>query len=205
MQKGGLTRRALILIVTGGAVGALVGLGLLLDGRVGLGLFFLVGPPAMSVVNLLVVGQSVARQQNGAPRRRGAPTGRTLAPAPLGPVGGGASWTGGANVATDLGRMNASAPLAVLSMTGDSLALHLRPKLVGRLFGARPLVWHVDEVLAVYPVRGRLLKISGGIAVESSTAPLAYFWTRRADEVLPVLAGHGLPVDWIERDVRYLP
>jgi hypothetical protein len=200
-----MTRRAVILGSAGAAAGVLIGLVLLVNGQVGFGLFFLIGTPAMSAANVFVIKQSVGRQQNGMPRRQGAHTGRTLLPLQVFPPGGAISWTGGASIATDLGRVNASSPLAVLSVTGRTLELRLRPKAIGGLVGSRQSPWQFDELLTIYPVRGKWFRFNQGVAVEAISSPLSYFWTRQPAEVLTVLAQHGLPVDWAERDITLLP
>lgn len=191
------------LLALGGAVGALVGLGLLANGRTSLGLFFLIGPPAASVVNFLLIKRATERQPRDASHRRGSTTGRTLMPVPAPPPGH--DWTGGANLATDLGRVNATWPLAKLTVSEHLLAIHIRPKLLAGLLGATWSSWPPDQLLTLYPVRGKWFSFNTGIAIEGSSSPLAYFWTRRPADVLTVLARHGLPVDWTERSVTILP
>lgn len=55
----------------------------------------------------------------------------------------------------------------------------------------------------MYPVRGRRGAMHVGLAIESKSYPLAYFWTRAASQILAVLAQRDLPVDWQEHFVAY--
>lgn len=178
---------------------------LLVRGQRALGLFLVVGFVVVSGLNALF---TVGKQQPGAPRRKSAMTGTVLVPGelrwPSAPERE-LVWSGGANVATDHGRMNATSPLAVMTLTQSALTLGFRPKLVGRVFGLTTSLWRPGEIVAVYPVRGRLLRFNRGLAIESTTLPLAYFWTKRPEAVLAALGEHDVPVDWAERQVTLLP
>lgn len=96
-----------------------IGIVLLARGSTAFGIFILVGPALGAGVGLFVNKRAVARRQPGIPRERAKATGRILAPPPIlrpsapnRPV----VWTGGGNVPTEMRRMNATWPLAVLAV-----------------------------------------------------------------------------------------
>ena len=102
--------------------------------------------------------------------------------------------------------MNATWPLAVFTATGQTITLRFRPSLLTRIFGLNsPFAWQIADVITAYPVRGRLIALNRGLAIESTTTPLAYFWTWRTEAVLTELGIRGLPVDWAERYIKMLP
>src|SRR5262245_4140890 len=104
-----------------------------------------------------------------------------------------------------MGRMNASWPLAVLTAHGQDVVLRFRPAVLARMFGVtEPFAWHISDVITAYPVRGRLVALSYGLAIESTTTPLAYFWTARPAAILADLSARGVPVDWTKRYVKLL-
>lgn len=199
-----MPRRLVVITIVGLAIAWTVGIVLLARGNTTLGVFFLVGPPLATTANLMLIRRAIARQHVGEPRRRGNATGRVLAPE-RGPVLAAPEhelvWTGGGNVATDLGRMNATWPLAVLALSANTLTLRFRPELLGRMFGTKSSLWQAGEIIAVYPIRGRLTRLSRGLAIESTTMPVAYFWTSRPAPILAALGERRMPVDWAERQV----
>jgi hypothetical protein len=183
-----------------------IGIVLLTRGTTTFGVFILVGPSLGVGINLFLRKRAIAGQQPGIPRQRAKTTGRTLAPPrtrrPL-PPNRSPAWTGGGNMATEMGRMNATWPLAVLTVHEDALTIRFRPKLIARCFGVGPCVWHVGEVIVVYPVIGRLIGLTRGLAIESHTMPRVYFWTQQPEPILSMLNGqYGIPVDWTERHIK---
>lgn len=200
-----MPRRLVIPAVLSLVITCTIGIVLLARGNTAFGLFILAGPALGVAINLLARKRATAKHP-GIPCRRGNTTGRILTPprsrqpsAPNKP----SAWTGGGNVATGMGRMNATWPLAVLTVHEDALTIRFRPKLIARCFGMGPYVWHVGEVIVVYPVIGRFLGLSRGLAVESRTTPLVYFWTQQPEPILTALSGqYGIPVDWTERHIK---
>jgi hypothetical protein len=115
---------------------------------------FLIAAIATTIANagIVVLGRGRLRQSRAGPR-----TGRTLAPAGSSPgrPAAAARWVGGANLPGTLGRVNATAPLAVLDLGPGSINLDVRPKLLGRMVGVSSVtVTRSDEVEA-FPVRRR--------------------------------------------------
>lgn len=203
-----MPRRFVIMTVIGLLVAWTLGIVLLVRGLTAFGVWLLVGPTLATGFNAFLVRRSIAGQRAGTPQRGGEVTGRALAPPqPATPSARvrEMTWSGGGAVATDLGRMNATWPLAVLTVRECTITLRFRPKLIGRMFGANPSVWRDGEIIAVYPVRGRLVRLNRGLAIESTTMPLAYFWTRHPEPVLAALGEHGVPVDWDERHIKLIP
>lgn len=128
-------------------------------------------------------------------------TGLTVAPAPTTmtrPLP--ASWTGGANMAGALGRMNATWPLAVLEVTAERLTLRVRPGPIGAIFGMKPVVTNRTSVQNIFPVRGWMG--SGGVGILVQGEPVAYFWTTDRDGVLVSLYYGGYTVTWQELRAR---
>jgi hypothetical protein len=186
-------------------VGVLVVLGV---GSLALGVFFfsVTGNPGMApawvvlatvatVFNAVVVGR--------AHRSDGAATGIALTPpatsAPVAPM---RRWIGGASLPGRLGRMNATAPLAVLALEGSQLTLQVRPAWLVQLFGATArYVARSSDGIEVFPTRGMLR--SSGIALKPPDRATRYFWTRRREEVLAAAAAEGFAVSWEERKFVY--
>jgi hypothetical protein len=113
---------------------------LLADGSQGFGLLMLVCGPLGVTLNALLVRRNMQRQRDRiAP---GVLTGRVLEEPTGVPIAADEPrWTGGGNVSTDVGRMNAGSPLAVLGLTGGNLELRFRPRRLAALFGAGPCRW----------------------------------------------------------------
>lgn len=200
-----MSRRLVIMTIAGLLAAGFVGVGLMAAGQAALGGFVLVGACLAAVLNVLFVRRSQRLDRPGLSRRRGAATGRTLAPS--GSLAAGiqweSSWAGGGNVATSMGRMNATWPLAVLAAQGQTVVLRFRPMLLAKFFGVgKPFTWAPGDVITAYPVRGRAISLNRGLAIESTTTALAYFWTVRPEAILADLAGRGVPVDWTERFIR---
>jgi hypothetical protein len=197
-----MPRQLVIMTVAGHLTAAFVGTGFIAAGQPALSGIVLGGACLGAFLNVLLVGRSRAIDRPGVSQRRGSATGRVLLPtysaAPVAPTE--MSWTGGGNVATDMGRMNATWPLAVLTGHGQDLVLRFQPAVLARMFGVKePHAWHISNVITAYPVRGRLAALSSGLAIESTTTPLTYFWTTRPAAILADLAARGVPVEWAER------
>lgn len=105
-------------------------------------------------------------------------------------------WTGGANVPTTNGvRVNASAPLGLLSLTGDRVELLLRGPLV-KSFQPETLIARPVDLKAVFPIRFRLTR-THGVGFQRPDGREYYFGTWRkktADEILGRLLAAGFPV-----------
>lgn len=159
--------------------------------------WLLVGPIAIAV-NVAVIWSSRRRSSADHEPEH---TGVTVAP-PQSTVTRSlpASWTGGANMAGALGRMNATMPLAVLDVTAETLTLRVRPRQVGALFGMKPLDADRADVLNIFPVRGRMGR--GGVGILIQGEAVAYFWTTDRDGVLVSLYYGGYSVGWEEQRAR---
>lgn len=105
-----------------------------------------------------------------------------------------ARFIGGMNVPSRVGRVNASRPLAELTVGDD--AMTLRPRWFAR-WVLRDVVIPLDQVTAVFPLRGRWM--TRGIGVAMSWGQVAYFWTTQSDEVLAALHTAGVTVDPVPR------
>jgi hypothetical protein len=164
---------------------------------------------AAAIVNLVVVPLRRRFRRRG---RVGALTGRTLAapgpppgatpamPASSTPASPQTSWVGGASLATARGRMNATAPFAVLTLTPGSLELSLRPKLLNQLWRISPLALRPSDNVEAFPVRTR--GWTRGVGIRGEGAEVSYFWTDERDAVLQALASAGYRVSGEER--RYV-
>jgi hypothetical protein len=157
-----------------------------------------------AIVNLVLVPLAHRVRRRG---RVGALTGRTLTPpavpSPPTPAPTAvstaptASWVGGASLPTPRGRMKATPPFAVLTLTAGSLALSLQPKLLARLLRARPLTLAPTDEVEVFPVRTR--GWTHGVGIRAHDGDVSYFWTDERDDVLQALASAGYRVSWDER------
>jgi hypothetical protein len=101
----------------------------------------------------------------------------------------GVRFVGGMNVPGALGRVNASMPLAELTVRDGELAL--RPRWFGAWFFTRFAV-PVSEIEQAFPLRGRVL--TPGVGLSLTDGEEAYFWTFDGDRVLAALAGVGVPM-----------
>ena len=179
-----------------GSVGGLA-ISALLAASSGSVLWLVLGPVAV-VANITLVASSRRRAT-----REHEPefTGHTVAPAAGRQEDGTPrSWTGGANMVGALGRMNATSPLAVLTVSIDALSLRLRPAPVAAVFGVERLDTARQSVHEVFPASGRMRASGVGIVVGDD--PVAYFWTTDREGVLAALAQYGYPVSWQERLAR---
>jgi hypothetical protein len=167
---------------------------------------------AAAIVNLVAVPLRRRFRRRG---RVGALTGRTLAApvpppaatpampasaAPSTPASPQTSWVGGASLATARGRMNATAPFAVLTLTPGSLELSLRPKLLNQLWRISPLALRPSDNVEAFPVRTR--GWTRGVGIRGEGAEVSCFWTDERDAVLQALASAGYRVSGEER--RYV-
>ena len=101
-----------------------------------------------------------------------------------------AHFIGGMNVPGASGRVNASWPLAELTARDGELVL--RPRgFAAWLF--TDFAVPVTRIVRANPLRGRWL--TPGVGLSLADGEVAYFWTRRPDEVLTWLARVGVRVD----------
>ena len=103
------------------------------------------------------------------------------------------SFVGGMNVPVrgGWGRMNATVPLAELTIDGEWVTL--RPRWFAALM-IQPFRVPLAAIEVAYPVRSRVL--ARGIGLTTSDEQTAYFWTwSDQDEVLRTLAGRGVTID----------
>jgi hypothetical protein len=157
--------------------------------------WWLLAGPVVILVNVVYISVVRRRAFRG---HEAEYTGRTVTPehaTAARPIP--ATWTGGANIAGALGRMNATMPLAVLEVTAEKLTLRVRPAPIAAVFGTKPFTAEVSSVAEVFPVRGRLATKGVGILVNDQ--PVAYFWTTQTRGVLLSLANVGYPVSWQEQ------
>lgn len=205
-----MPRRTLFLLAGGVLFGFVVGIKALASGDRFVGMFFLVGTPISALINGAMLAASNKRNRPGPPSRPLPATGRVLSPVeysrsplPNPPVGWrGTTWTGGGNVVGPFGRVNATFPLAVFTVGPSTATLRFQPRVFALLFGLRANTWQPSEILTAYPVRGRLTGFNRGVAIESTTQGLAYFWTFNPTVVLTVMERSGFNVEWAERQIR---
>jgi len=128
----------------------------------------------------------------------GGPTGRTLVPIlATGPRG---RWGGGAELPWLYDRIHAAAPLAVLELTGSSVTVRVRPRMLA--LGLQAVITlEPDGVDAIFPIKTRLAGYEG-IGLRRHGGAVTYFWSSRREELLSALAAAGFPVRWEERIVR---
>ena len=99
------------------------------------------------------------------------------------------------------GRVNASAPLAVLQLTRPRLTLRIRPRFLALLFGTKPVVLTPREVTEIYPMKASFG--GSGVGVQPRGAPVAFFWVvGRCEPILSACADAGFNVTWAERRRR---
>jgi hypothetical protein len=195
-HSGYFARNPVALVVTLGVVSLLVGVAFFsTTGSTGFALVWVALALLVTAFNAVMLLR--------ARRSDGATTGVALTPPeaslPVVPV---RRWIGGASIPGRLGRMNATAPLAVLVLDGTQLCLQLRPAWLVRLFGgtAQYLVGISDGV-EVFPTRGMFG--TAGISLQPPSGVRRYFWTKRREEVLAAAASAGFSVTWEERKFVY--
>jgi hypothetical protein len=89
--------------------------------------------PVFAVANVVIISRS--RKRLSAPSARSDQlTGEFLTPVVVPHLASSRRWTGAADMPGALGRMNASAPLAVLEMLEGSLTLRVRPSFLAAMF-----------------------------------------------------------------------
>jgi len=155
--------------------------------------------PVSAVLNVRLINRRRERQGDPA-ARRDQHTGTRLSPAPLHYASDMAygRWVGAADIPGNLGRTNASTPLAVLELNVTVLTLRVRPQFLSRLFGMGTLSVEPPGVEAIYPAKGRLRYPA--ICIRPRGQPPFYFLVRDRASILTTLAAAGFPVDWGERE-----
>jgi hypothetical protein len=103
-----------------------------------------------------------------------------------------AQFVGGMNVATAYGsRLNATVPLAVLTIDAAALTLHPRAFPVEMFTDFRVAL---SDIAIAFRLRGGPL--ASGVGFELSDGSIAYFWTlSQEDRVLVALEGFGIRID----------
>jgi uncharacterized protein DUF2510 len=103
-----------------------------------------------------------------------------------------AEFVGGMNVPSALGgRLNATVPLALLTIGENTL--RIRPRLFGRAMFSDFEV-RLEEITAAFRLRGTFM--TSGVGFELSDGLLAYFWTRRDQaRLLSALQQRGVFID----------
>lgn len=125
-------------------------------------------------------------------RRRGGRPWTPSAPAADSALADPATFVGGMNVPSRLGgRLNATIPLARLTISADSLRMHQR-FFISAMFSD----FHVRlrDVAAAFRLRGTLM--TSGVGFELSNGQLAYFWTLWGmGRILSALQQRGVPIE----------
>jgi hypothetical protein len=107
-------------------------------------------------------------------------------------------FVGGMNVPTNLGRVNATWPLAVLTV--DDQLVTLRVSMLGRLSPVRVSV-APSAIKVAYLMRVHVL--TPGVGLDLTDGRVLYFWTwANKREVLDALRGRAVPIDPVARALR---
>jgi hypothetical protein len=108
------------------------------------------------------------------------------------PVNGSVRFVGGMNVPTSYGtRLNATVPLAVLTLDEGSLTLHPRPFPVPMFTDFRVAL---SDIAVAFRLGGGPL--TSGVGVQLSDGTVGYFWTlSHGDRVIAALDGFGVPIE----------
>lgn len=96
---------------------------------------------------------------------------------------------GGANMPTKYLRMNATWPLAVLTIADGRVSIRLRGPL--QRTGGVPLDATPAEIAEVFPTRG--MWRTSGVGFTDRAGWEWYFWTRRVQPILAMLDERGYP------------
>jgi hypothetical protein len=155
--------------------------------------------PVFAVLNIVRINRARERQRDPA-ARRDVHTGTLLSAQTTVSYGSGVPfghWVGAADVPGNLGRMNATTPLAVLELNGPLLTLRIRPQLLSKLFGVRVLLVEPGGVEAIFPAKGRIRYPA--ICIRPHGEPPFYFLLGDRTSILTTLAAAGFPVEWEER------
>jgi len=92
---------------------------------------------------------------------------------------------GGANIPASVGRLNATWPFALLTVSATELRLRVRPSVLVRSRLVMSKLTHHN----IYPVLGPLFRTSGiGIDVDNQCW---YFWTGKSHELVDTLGKLG--------------
>ena len=208
-------RRFLLWNVVGASLGVALGLALYIGQNSLLGLAIAVWALVATPVMWRMRVRRGRRLHDPTRAQRDRRTGETLTPRVSDtralPRGDRLRWTGAADVPTALGRINATNPLAVLTVAGSTLSLRIRPeRLVRHTAAVEPMVLTPAEVEAVFPARARFRWPA--IGIQPRSGPPSYFLTARgrlrwyfgpwsADRgaILTAIERAGFPVEWDER------
>ena len=103
---------------------------------------------------------------------------------------------GGMNVPSTLGgRLNATVPLALLTIGENTL--QIRPRLFGRAMFSDFEV-RLDQITAAFRLKGTFM--TSGVGFELSDGQVGYFWTFRDQaRLLSALRQRGVPIDPVPR------
>jgi hypothetical protein len=128
-------------------------------------------------------------------------TGAVLAP--ITHPGGSSSWllVGAGALAGDLGKIHGSWPLAVLEWGDGQLSLRIRPELLTRAVGVRPLRVSPGGGAVAFPASGYFGSQWVGIRAGEGEG---YFRTTRRQELLGILQAAGFEVTWAELKITHL-
>jgi hypothetical protein len=202
--KARILRRLVALILAGFGVVVVIGSVFLAEGDRPAGVFLIIiGVVFAGFYLALVLVWDLFR--NGS--TSGEATGRIVSRLPLGgarlSVGHETwTWTGGGSLVGRFGRVNATVPLVVLELSAVALTLRIRPKAIGRMFGAGSLTWTASDLIGIYPARGRWVSGHSGLAIESPSG-VCYFWTFEREYILGALELQHFPVSWGERFISF--
>jgi hypothetical protein len=192
--------------ILGIPIGVAWGLLLYFHWHLGFGLVLAVLTPLFAGINFLIFRRGQRRLFDPGSRSHGL-TGETLEKTPhLLPSAvplQSYQWVGAADTPGGMGRFNASYPLGVLELDGQSLTLRVRPAFLARLFGGHPLVVVPDQVEVVFPSRARLRYKA--IGIRPLHQPPSYFLTMGSDRasILSAIASAGFPMDWNEHKFSF--
>jgi hypothetical protein len=104
-------------------------------------------------------------------------------------------FVGGLNVPTKLGRLNATWPLATLTI--DEHLVTLEPSVLRHLIRARVSV-APTAIKVAYKLKGRMM--TPGVGLDLTDGRTLYFWTwANKDRVLDALSRQGVRIDPLAR------
>ena len=99
-------------------------------------------------------------------------------------------------------RLNAPRPFGVLTIESDRLDLRIRVfRPLAKLFGVTPLECSAQDLVDVFPCRGRFG--TPGVGFRTKDGRHFYFWTGQIQAVLEVCRQQGFSVSAEEQQVTY--